>query len=68
MGEKNYESDEGWDKEYFEQLLFVQDELNKLGYEIRNCVRKSSINDIQELISEVLDKLNYIKEKLEKDK
>lgn len=65
--EKEYEDNDGWNKQFFEPLTDAQDALDSICYEIRNCVRNSSIEEINETISEVISNLEDMKNKLEVD-
>lgn len=65
MTQKIYEEDDGWNEDYFRPLLGVQDNLNEIGYEIRNCVRQKNITQIKDEIQGMIETLQGFQEGLE---
>ena len=63
--QNEYKADDGWNNNYFDLLIEAQDSLDDLGYEIRNCQRNRTITEIKEEISEVIEKLEDMKSRLE---
>jgi len=56
---------DGWNKDYFQSLLDAQDTLDGLCYEIRNCRRQSSLEEIKSQIQDAMDDLENMKSSLE---
>ena len=64
---KRWENDDGWCEEYFEPLLNAQARLDKIGYEIRNCVRLTDPEDIISEIESLEETLKDMREHMEED-
>jgi len=61
------EDGDGWNEEYFGDIIDAQDTLDKLGYEIRNCRRQKSPEDIADVLQKVINSLQSMKEQIEMD-
>jgi len=59
-----FKKDDGWDNDIFKLLLDAQDNLDNLGYEIRNCVRKRSLSEIKIEIENIIDDLELMKDSM----
>lgn len=69
---KDYIDNDAWSAEYFDEFFGAQDLLSQLDYEFRNCVRKSSLDDIEEelenAINQLQNQLNTIRNSINEEK
>lgn len=61
---KEYEDDDGWNKDFFDGLFKAEDIFSDLFYEIDNCRRNRSLSDIREELEKIINNLEEVKDRV----